>query len=197
MIAVVMPAFRVQHGGTDGGRRVYGESASSSCATHPRSPVAGCDWYAGGPTPRGARTRCPRAHAAPAFARPARRRRAATWLDRWGGVLPLLVAEFVVWLGFGGLLPGPAALLHRAGHRPRDPGPRHRRVAGRTAGQRADLRLDRGPDGAGPADGRRPHRDRHLRGPAARPDRAAGVRPAARRRPAWVPRSTTRRPAAS
>ena len=31
--------------------------------------------------------------------------RTATWLDRWGGILPLLVAEFVVWLGFGGLLP--------------------------------------------------------------------------------------------
>jgi MFS family permease len=31
--------------------------------------------------------------------------RIATWLDRWGGILPLLVAEFVVWLGFGGLLP--------------------------------------------------------------------------------------------
>ena len=31
--------------------------------------------------------------------------RTATWLDRWGDILPLLVAEFVVWLGFGGLLP--------------------------------------------------------------------------------------------
>lgn len=31
--------------------------------------------------------------------------RAAAWMDRWGGLLPLLVAEFVVWLGFGGLLP--------------------------------------------------------------------------------------------
>lgn len=31
--------------------------------------------------------------------------RVATWLDRWGDVLPLFVAEFVVWLGFGGLLP--------------------------------------------------------------------------------------------
>ena len=31
--------------------------------------------------------------------------RVSTWLDRWGGILPLLVAEFVVWLGFGGLLP--------------------------------------------------------------------------------------------
>ena len=31
--------------------------------------------------------------------------RLTTWLERWGGILPLLVAEFVVWLGFGGLLP--------------------------------------------------------------------------------------------
>ena len=31
--------------------------------------------------------------------------RVSTWLERWGGILPLLVAEFVVWLGFGGLLP--------------------------------------------------------------------------------------------
>jgi MFS family permease len=33
------------------------------------------------------------------------RDRGSAWLDRWGGVAPLLVAEFVVWLGFGGLLP--------------------------------------------------------------------------------------------
>ena len=33
------------------------------------------------------------------------RTRLTAWLDRWGGILPLLVAEFVVWLGFGGLLP--------------------------------------------------------------------------------------------
>ena len=31
--------------------------------------------------------------------------RLTAWLDQWGGILPLLVAEFVVWLGFGGLLP--------------------------------------------------------------------------------------------
>ena len=31
--------------------------------------------------------------------------RLTAWLDRWGGILPLLLAEFVVWLGFGGLLP--------------------------------------------------------------------------------------------
>src|SRR5687768_18135962 len=31
--------------------------------------------------------------------------RLTLWLERWGGIAPLLVAEFVVWLGFGGLLP--------------------------------------------------------------------------------------------
>jgi MFS family permease len=31
--------------------------------------------------------------------------RVTAWLDRWGGIAPLLLAEFVVWLGFGGLLP--------------------------------------------------------------------------------------------
>lgn len=31
--------------------------------------------------------------------------RTSAWLARWGGILPLLIAEFVVWLGFGGLLP--------------------------------------------------------------------------------------------
>ena len=41
-------------------------------------------------------------------ARPSLRARLAAWLDRWGGLLPLLVAEFVVWLGFGGLLPATA-----------------------------------------------------------------------------------------
>lgn len=31
--------------------------------------------------------------------------RLRAWLDRWGPILPLLVAEFVLWIGFGGLLP--------------------------------------------------------------------------------------------
>jgi MFS family permease len=31
--------------------------------------------------------------------------RLRAWLDRWGPILPLLVAEFILWLGFGGLLP--------------------------------------------------------------------------------------------
>ena len=29
----------------------------------------------------------------------------STWRSRWGGIAPLLLAEFIVWLGFGGLLP--------------------------------------------------------------------------------------------
>lgn len=33
------------------------------------------------------------------------RDRGSAWLERWGAIAPLLVAEFVVWLGFGGLLP--------------------------------------------------------------------------------------------
>ena len=32
-------------------------------------------------------------------------RRWAAWLDRWGGIVPLLLGEFIVWLGFGALLP--------------------------------------------------------------------------------------------
>ena len=29
----------------------------------------------------------------------------SSWRARWGGIAPLLLAEFIVWLGFGGLLP--------------------------------------------------------------------------------------------
>ena len=31
--------------------------------------------------------------------------RIRAWLERWGDVVPLLLAEFIVWLGFGALLP--------------------------------------------------------------------------------------------
>jgi len=31
--------------------------------------------------------------------------RAAAWMGRWGGILPLLIAEFILWTGFGALLP--------------------------------------------------------------------------------------------
>jgi DHA1 family multidrug resistance protein-like MFS transporter len=31
--------------------------------------------------------------------------RPAAWLARWGSIVPLLAAEFIVWLGFGALLP--------------------------------------------------------------------------------------------
>ena len=31
--------------------------------------------------------------------------RTTAWIARWGGVMPLLVAEFILWTGFGALLP--------------------------------------------------------------------------------------------
>lgn len=31
--------------------------------------------------------------------------RTTAWISRWGGVLPLLAAEFILWTGFGALLP--------------------------------------------------------------------------------------------
>jgi DHA1 family multidrug resistance protein-like MFS transporter len=52
--------------------------------------------------PAPAPTARPRAASRPASGLRARR---VAWLDRWGGIAPLLVAEFIVWLGFGGLLP--------------------------------------------------------------------------------------------
>jgi hypothetical protein len=33
------------------------------------------------------------------------RNRALRWLRQWGAVVPLLVAEFILWTGFGALLP--------------------------------------------------------------------------------------------
>ncbi|TFG67452.1 MAG: MFS transporter, partial [Thermomicrobiales bacterium] len=33
------------------------------------------------------------------------RARATVWFDRWGGIVPLLLGEFILWLGFGALLP--------------------------------------------------------------------------------------------
>ncbi len=37
--------------------------------------------------------------------RPAPPARLARWSSHWGGIVPLLLAEFIVWLGFGCLLP--------------------------------------------------------------------------------------------
>jgi MFS family permease len=36
---------------------------------------------------------------------PALNSRPAAWHERWGGIVPLLLGEFIVWLGFGALLP--------------------------------------------------------------------------------------------
>lgn len=41
----------------------------------------------------------------PAMPRIVPLRRVTSWLERWGDVVPLLLAEFIVWLGFGALLP--------------------------------------------------------------------------------------------
>ncbi len=41
----------------------------------------------------------------PSVSRVPLRSRAGTWLATWGGIVPLLAAEFIVWLGFGALLP--------------------------------------------------------------------------------------------
>jgi MFS family permease len=44
-------------------------------------------------------------HALPMTSPPRLAAPLTNWLDRWSSILPLLVAEFVVWLGFGALLP--------------------------------------------------------------------------------------------
>jgi MFS family permease len=36
---------------------------------------------------------------------PAATDRLTAWLERWGGIAPLLLGEFIAWLGFGALLP--------------------------------------------------------------------------------------------
>ena len=41
----------------------------------------------------------------PVVNRPSPATAIANWRARWGGIAPLLLAEFIVWLGFGGLLP--------------------------------------------------------------------------------------------
>jgi MFS family permease len=41
--------------------------------------------------------------------------RIPAWFQRWGLILPLLAAEFIVWLGFGGLLPVLPLYFHEQG----------------------------------------------------------------------------------
>ena len=103
------------------------------------------------------------------------------WLERWGDIVPLLLAEFIVWLGFGALLPVLPIYFTEQGVDLGVARPRHRCLAGGAAGRRAGLRLAGGPDRTGPPDGHRAGRDRCLQHPAAGLHRAAGFRPAARR----------------
>jgi MFS family permease len=75
-------------------------------ANHQRSEAVGKravsgSFYAAHPTRAGpAGGRYP-----PEVSRPTPAAAIATWRSRWGGIAPLLLAEFIVWLGFGGLLP--------------------------------------------------------------------------------------------
>ena len=106
--------------------------------------------------------------------------RLTAWLDRWGGILPLLVAEFVVWLGFGGLLPVLPLYFTEQGIDLATLGlviaawPAARLVSEPIFGWLADRTA------RDAADGHRARRDRPLRGAAAGLDRAAGVHPPAR-----------------
>ena len=61
--------------------------------------------------------------------------RIRAWLDRWGDVVPLLLAEFIVWLGFGALLPVLPLYFTEQGVDLALLGARHRGLAGCTAGR--------------------------------------------------------------
>ena len=113
------------------------------------------------------------------------RRRWSAWFDRWGGIAPLLVAEFVVWLGFGGLLPVLPLYFTEQGIDLATLGiviaawPAARLVSEPIFGWLAD-RTERVPLMViGLVATRR------VRGAAARADRATGLRPAARRSGSW------------
>ena len=119
------------------------------------------------------------------------------WLDRWGGILPLLLAEFVVWLGFGGLLPVLPLYFTEQGIDLATLGlviaawPAARLVSEPIFGWLADRTARVA------ADGHRAGRDRPGRGAAAGLDRADRVHHPARRLGPRRGRSTTRRRAAS
>ena len=77
------------------------------------------------------------------------------WLERWGEVVPLLLAEFIVWLGFGALLPVLPLYFTEQGV---DLALLGLVIAAWPAARlvgRARLRLAGRPDRARPADGRR------------------------------------------
>ena len=110
---------------------------------------------------------------------------------------PLLVAEFVVWLGFGGLLPVLPLYFTEQGIDLATLGiviaawPAARLVSEPIFGWLAD-RTERVP-----LDGHRPRRDGRVRGAAAGAHRAAGLHRCCAPAPGSVPRSTTRPRAAS
>ena len=119
------------------------------------------------------------------------------WLDRWGDIVPLLLAEFIVWLGFGALLPVLPLYFTEQGVDLALLGvviaawPAARLVGEPIFGWLAD-RTARVPLMVVGllATGRLQH-------PAAGLHRTARVRPPARRAPGCRPRCTTRPPAAT
>ena len=119
----------------------------------------------------------------------------ATWRSRWGGIAPLLVAEFIVWLGFGCLLPVLPLYFTDQGVDLATLGVVIAGVAGGSTGRGADLRLARRPDLARPADGGRPPPGRRLHRPAALRRRARWRSSSCAPPSVWRPPSTTRPPA--
>ena len=123
--------------------------------------------------------------------------RIARWLERWGDIVPLLVAEFIVWLGFGALLPVLPLYFTKQGVDLAFLGvviaawPAARLIGEPVFGWIADRnpRL--------PADDPGPRPDRDLLRPAPVAHRPARVRVAPRRAPVSRPRSTTRPRAAT
>ena len=128
-------------------------------------------------------------------------RRLRAWLAQWGPVLPLLIAESTIWLGFGALLPILPLYFTAARRRPADARRRGGGLAGRAAHRRADLRLARRPGRRGADDDHRApaglgvrgaaavHRGAGLRSSSCAPCRASPRRCTTRRR---APTSSTR-----
>ena len=98
-----------------------------------------------------------------------------SWLGRWGGIVPLLLAEFILWTRLRSPAAGDAALLHGAWGRHRPAGRGDRRVAGRAALHRATLRARCRSNGARSADGPRAGRRGRIGRRHGALDRAARV----------------------
>ena len=129
--------------------------------------------------------------------RPSVTERARTWLAQWGPMLPLLIAEATIWVGFGALLPILPIYFTEHGLSLPMLGVVVAAWSVATARRRAAVRPDRGHRPASGDDGHRPVRCRRVRrgAPVRRRARSRSWRPACS--PACPPRSTTRPRAAT